>query len=187
MKKLSNYIVEKLNVKNISTKQNRNKISVEIPKFPAGEDNNWDGSWNELEVPDAKYFVYKDNYHGLPHVASFFDMVKMISMFNDEYEDFTPDKIILYSSNDEVDVVKWALKNILKMDDKDINIQDEDEWVTNFDNKRKHPGDKIYDSAYFLYNILQGNDHIDPYSSKKLDNEKEDGYVNAQTIMDNLY
>ena len=108
-------------------------------------------------------------------------------MFNDEYEDFTPDKIILYSSNDEVDVVKWALKNILKMDDKDINIQDEDEWVTNFDNKCKHPGNKIYDSVYFLYKILQGNDHIDPYSSKKLDNEKANGYVNAKTIMDNLY
>lgn len=180
---LSNYVVEKLNVNkiNLSSLEKFDKITVQIPSYAPYEEDTWEDEWTEFNVPDAKYFVYQDNYRNAPHIASFNDMVMTISMFNDAYEDFTPDKIILYASNDEVDVVKWALKNILNMTDKDINISNAEDFVDNFYENNK--SNKLIDSPWFIYEVLHNEDHIDEMDNAQFDKEKKYGEITAKTII----
>lgn len=134
--------------------------------------------WKEFKLPIERFLIYKDKYRGnIPHLSSLDDFIYELMLFQDDYEDFDITKDIIYTSNDEKDIVEWYIKEFLKLDLPERN-DDEDaaDWVNSTPNNLQ----RICDNLGFLYNTYLGYDHIseddtlDIYNIKELSNSFAD-------------
>ena len=76
--------------------------------------------WREIEIPFKKFVVFIDTYRGnKPHFAALSDFLVSFTQFQEDYEDYTPDKIILYASDNLYEIFNWYLNylNIKKVTD----------------------------------------------------------------------
>ena len=112
MKSLKEYLIaEKLKInKDVKTEL----MSVPIPK--CDEDGSWSVSdsnkiWKTIKVPFKKYVIFIDRYRfEHAHFAVLSDFLCQLTGFQNDYEDYTPDKYVLYASDELDDIFKWYAK-----------------------------------------------------------------------------
>lgn len=146
MKSLKEYLIaEKLKI-NKDVKEEL--MSVPIPKC---EDGDWssadtDNIWKTIKVPFKKYVIFIDRYRfNHAHFAVLSDFICQLTGFQNDYEDYTPDKYILYASDELDDIFNWYAKYL------DIEGS---EWERDIEKKAKN---KTADSVGFLLDMLKGN------------------------------
>ena len=109
---LNQYINEKLQLnKNIKVNQD---YELDIPKVPDGDTSEIsDDTWKIVNIPKAKYIIYIDKYRGRNyHFASLGDFISQLIYFQDDYEDFNPNKDIVYYGDDLQDVFNWYVNKL---------------------------------------------------------------------------
>ena len=164
MKSLRDYFIsEKLNLNgNISYQFDLSKKrgtgvkdrKFEIPKYNGG-DIDIDTIWKEVKVPDGEWIVYLDQYRGKkPHFTHLGDFLTQLVIAQEDYEGITPDKVILYSSNDLDDAFEWyvnylGFESILKMDD-DYEIK---EYLNKVEYDKDWKYKKTLDNLDFFINV----------------------------------
>ena len=111
MKSLKEYLIsEKLKV-NKEVKSS-DYIKARIPKL---EDGDWSSAeegkiWKTIEIPFKKFVIFIDRYRfNYPHFAALSDFMITFTQFQNDYEDYTPEKIILYASDDLYETFQWYL------------------------------------------------------------------------------
>lgn len=161
---------EELTRDNEHIQGSKKTIDFNLPKVD--HENSELVNWKKITIPNKTYFVFKDYYRSkFIHLAAMDDMLFNISYNSHDYEDFDPSKDILYSSNDEMEIVTWMLDYMgiklsnLKIQDDFSNISDIDEDDTiNLANdlcsNRSSLSCNICDNVDFLIRILFGNDHV---------------------------
>lgn len=146
MKSLREYLIaEKLKInKDVKAEL----VSVPIPKCENGYlgDIDVNNIWKTIKVPFKKYVIFIDNYRfKYAHFSVLSDFICQITGFQNDYEDYTPDKYILYASDDLDDIFNWYAKYL------DI------EGLDNKDEIRKKVKNKTIDNINFLLDMLSGN------------------------------
>jgi len=109
---LNTYISEKLHLnKNINISK---EYSLDIPVVKDGDTSEIsDDTWKIVNIPKAKYIVYIDKYRRRQyHFASLGDFISQLIYFQDDYEDFNPDKDIIYYGDDLEDVFNWYVDKL---------------------------------------------------------------------------
>jgi hypothetical protein len=151
-------LFEKLKLKNIKS----DTIDLDIPKFEFGEMS--DEVYN-ITLPNKKYFIYKDYYRSKrAHLASIDDMCVNFSMFFSDFEDFDPQKDILFASDDYKEIAEWYIKNVFNY--KLPSSKDKwDDWYSNLDERKAKY--KYHDSEYFIFHLLFDEEKIDQYYNDK--------------------
>lgn len=166
MKTINKYLLEKLIVNNtiqnnelIPEKNKYKDVKIKFYTFDYLE-NEMDRSsvWKELNFPLAEYVVYNDKYRqNKPHLASFIDMINTIYMFEDDFEDFDPQKDILFYSNNPKEIMIWYIKDFLKLKLPD-KYKSVDEWYdSEFTATISH---KINDTIYILGEFYNDPDSL---------------------------
>lgn len=154
MKDLTCYINEKLVIS--KSLKNNKFITINIPKIDE-PDEIWDNIrnnelkkkpiWKTWQIPTGEFVVFNDFYrNGSVHLAYIADFLFQVCMGEIDYEDFNPQKDILYSSDDQSDIMHWYIEEYLDLPypDKDDEYE---EWIRKFDssnfNKRKNCIDNL--------------------------------------------
>jgi hypothetical protein len=109
---LNQYINEKLQLnKNIKVNQD---YELDVPRVPDGDTSEIsDDTWKIVNIPKAKYIIYIDKYRRRKyHFGSLGDFISQLIFFQDDYEDFNPDKDIVYYGNDLEDVFNWYVDKL---------------------------------------------------------------------------
>lgn len=165
---LNNYITEKVLIGK-NTKFSKNTATVFLVKTDE-DDDDWrplsngitdDMTVDEVKIPLAKWYIYKDKYHGRLHIASLNDMRASIIVWHTSYEDFSPEDII-YSA----DTLKEIMDYCIKQANVNINIDNFDSvdelWDSRIPEKIKTKL-RLYDSDSFIANAIfngkTGNEH----------------------------
>lgn len=132
-------------------------VEITLPNYEA-----WDSKlseaepWKTFKFPVAKYVVYKDAYHGdALHFATIDDMVRNISMFSDDFEDFDPKKDIVYASDNFKETIDWYMKK-LGIDLKKVKVESDDELEDAIYDMYGDQLDKACDSPWFFANYGKG-------------------------------
>lgn len=133
-------IVERLIVNSKIREKNINKGAFSV-YFPDWDKNNCEPIYDKIvktvKFPTKnKYVIFLDHYrYNKYHFADIGDMLGNIAMNFGDYEDFNPNKDIVYSSNDYKDVLEYYFTNLLNIDlpPKDNDLLDE--WVSKWDDK----------------------------------------------------
>lgn len=134
MKNLHEFIIESIELE----KKITDGVEITLPNYEAWDDGDLAKAkpWKTFKFPVAKYVIYKDAYHfNALHFATIDDMVKTISMFSDDFEDFDPKKDIVYASNSFKATIEWYMKKLgidikkakeefKKREDKDDTLED---------------------------------------------------------------
>ena len=146
MKSLKEYLIaEKLKInKDVKAEL----MSVPIPKCEDGDWGSADANniWKTIKVPFKKYVIFIDRYRfEHAHFAVLSDFICQLTGFQNDYEDYTPDKFILYASDDLDDIFNWYAKYL------DIEGS---KWESDIEKRAKN---KTADSASFLLDMLKGN------------------------------
>lgn len=84
--------------------------------------------WKDVKIPKAKFYIYKDEYHGCLHIGTLSDLLGLIGAAYFDYEDFDASYIIK-SFDTLKDAVKYA----------------------------RNSGKKFYDSNEFMNDVIEGN------------------------------
>jgi len=113
MKSLKEYLIsEKLKLNSKS----RNEDYAMVPIPACGDDFDFaekNGLWKTVEVPFKKYVIFKDNYRfGHLHFAILSDFLCQLTQFQTDYEDYTPEKYVLFADDDMYKVFDWYVKEI---------------------------------------------------------------------------
>ena len=163
---LNNYITEKILIGK-NTKFSKKTATVFLVKSDDDYvpiDSNGitdDMTVDEVKIPLAKWYIYKDKYHGRLHIASLNDMRASIIVWHTSYEDFSPEDII-YSA----DTLKEIMDYCIKESNININVDDFDSadelWDSYIPEKIKNKL-HLYDSDSFIANAIfngkTGNEH----------------------------
>ena len=163
---LNNYITEKILIGK-NTKFNKKTATVFLVKSDDDYvpiDSNGitdDMTVDEVKIPLAKWYIYKDKYHGRLHIASLNDMRASIIVWHMCYEDFSPEDII-YSA----DTLKEIMDYCIKESNININVDNFDSadelWDSYIPEKIKTKL-RLYDSDSFIANAIfngkTGNEH----------------------------
>ena len=163
---LNNYITEKILIGK-NTKFSKKTATVFLVKSDDDYvpiDSNGitdDMTVDEVKIPLAKWYIYKDKYHGRLHIASLNDMRASIIVWHTSYEDFSPEDII-YSA----DTLKEIMNYCIKQANVNINIDNFDSadelWDSYIPEKIKNKL-HLYDSDSFIANAIfngkTGNEH----------------------------
>ena len=163
---LNNYITEKILIGK-NTKFNKKTATVFLVKSDDDYvpiDSNGitdDMTVDEVKIPLAKWYIYKDKYHGRLHIASLNDMRASIIVWHMCYEDFSPEDII-YSA----DTLKEIMDYCIKESNININVDNFDSadelWDSYIPEKIKNKL-RLYDSDSFIANAIfngkTGNEH----------------------------
>ena len=163
---LNNYITEKILIGK-NTKFNKKTATVFLVKSDDDYvpiDSNGitdDMTVDEVKIPLAKWYIYKDKYHGRLHIASLNDMRASIIVWHMCYEDFSPEDII-YSA----DTLKEIMDYCIKESNININVDNFDSadelWDSYIPEKIKTKL-RLYDSESFIANAIfngkTGNEH----------------------------
>ena len=122
MKSLREYLIaEKLK---INKDVKADFIKSRIPKL---DDGDWDSAeegklWKTIEIPFKKFVIFIDRYRfDFAHFAALSDFMVTFTEFQNDYEDYTPEKIILYASDDLYDIFHWYLNYLGIKSKQDIN------------------------------------------------------------------
>ena len=155
---LNNYITEKVLIGK-NTKFSKNTATVFLVK--TDEDDDWDPLSNgitddmtvdEVKIPLAKWYIYKDKYHGCLHIASLNDMRASIIVWHVSYEDFSPEDII-YSA----DTLKEIMDYCIKQSNININVDNFDSADDLLDSRipqKIQTKLRLYDSDSFIANAI---------------------------------
>ena len=163
---LNNYITEKILIGK-NTKFSKKMATVFLVKSDDDYvpiDSNGitdDMTVDEVKIPLAKWYIYKDKYHGRLHIASLNDMRASIIVWHMCYEDFSPEDII-YSA----DTLKEIMDYCIKESNININVDNFDSadelWNSYIPEKIKNKL-HLYDSDSFIANAIfngkTGNEH----------------------------
>ena len=163
---LNNYITEKILIGK-NTKFSKKTATVFLVKSDDDYvpiDSNGitdDMTVDEVKIPLAKWYIYKDKYHGRLHIASLNDMRASIIVWHTSYEDFSPEDII-YSA----DTLKEIMDYCIKESTININVDNFDSadelWDSYIPEKIKNKL-HLYDSDSFIANAIfngeTGNEH----------------------------
>ena len=84
--------------------------------------------WKDVEVPKAKFYIYKDEYHKCLHIGTLSDLLGLLGSAYYDFEDFDASYIIK-SFDTLKDAVKYA----------------------------RNSGKKFYDSDEFMNEVIEGN------------------------------
>lgn len=147
MKSLKEYLIsEKLKLN--SNSKNEDFVKVPIPKGGYGDFKKDDGIWKTIDIPFKKFVIFKDRYRfDKLHFAILSDFLCQLTNFQTDYEDYTPEKYILYADDDMYNVFDWYAKH--------IGVKESD----NFDSKAVE--DKIEkvsaDQPYFFKDMFERN------------------------------
>lgn len=147
MQTINNYLLEKLHI----NKHVKNIMPKPLPKTDLS--NIYiNKPWRELELPEARYVVYKDYYRDAKlHFADIENMLMGIMFFEDDYEDFDPKKDIVFYSNDLKDILNKYF-DYFKLSKIPSNVNDLDEWVE--ENEYKFDGyDNLYKLGEFYFKL----------------------------------
>ena len=83
--------------------------------------------WEDVKVPKAKFYIYKDEYHQCLHIGTLSDLLGLLGSAYFDYEDFDASYIVKSFDNIK-DAVKYARKS----------------------------GEKFYDSDEFMDDVMNG-------------------------------
>ena len=154
---LNNYITEKILIGK-NTKFSKKTATVFLVKSDDDYvpiDSNGitdDMTVDEVKIPLAKWYIYKDKYHGRLHIASLNDMRASIIVWHMCYEDFSPEDII-YSA----DTLKEIMDYCIKESNININVDNFDSadelWDSYIPEKIKNKL-RLYDSDSFIANAI---------------------------------
>lgn len=172
MKKLNEFISDKLVTEAISGET----FKIDLPDRNAWDNGDKTHIWKTFEFPLKKYVIYKDMYHNdCIHFATLDDMVRNISLFSDDFEDFDPKKDILYASDNFKDAIDWYMKK-LNIDFAKLSSKfpDRDDLEEEIDVRLK----RCADSAWFFAEYGDGNNEdsylTDTYADVDLKKIKKD-------------
>lgn len=131
-------------------------IDIDFPKVDDGELK--EEIWKTFTLPNTKYVIYKDYYHfELLHFAQLADMCSMIGLQQSDFEDFDPNKDIVFYSDDFTEAFKWYINKIGLDYDALIKLGDRqkiyDKIVKFYDSKKKKPN---ADNTDFIADVLSG-------------------------------
>ena len=107
---------------------------------------------DEVKIPLAKWYIYKDKYHGRLHIASLNDMRASIIVWHTSYEDFSPEDII-YSA----DTLKEIMDYCIKQSNININVDNFDSADDLLDSRipqKIQTKLRLYDSDSFIANAI---------------------------------
>ena len=132
------------NAKNLQKKSGKT-VMVHVPAVIT-EEGDYHKALN-IKIPNAKYFIYKDQYHNALHLASFGEMLGNIGYAStlDDFEGFGP-KDIVYTSDDPIEIIKHAVNDYGDWSDTageiaDTGTYDSVEWAQGVLN-----GDAVFDT-----------------------------------------
>ena len=120
MKQINSFLLERLKLTS-KTKLPKTGYSsdwnctTETVEMPQGDSEDYkvyqNKKWKTMTLPLATYVIFKDKYRGdRPHFADLGDMLCNIYVSFSDYEQFNPDKDILYASDDLKDILEWYFK-----------------------------------------------------------------------------
>lgn len=158
MKSLKDYILlEKLKI-NKDSKLN-DTYDIIYPKVSQDRDT-WDEKevWRKINFPNKKYVIFKDMYRGnRMHFTTIGDLIIDIAVFQNDYEDFNPEKDIYFASDSLKETIDWYIDKL---------------GISNICNKYNNPSDLMHalndkypdwyknpsclDSIRFISNISTG-------------------------------
>lgn len=110
MKSLTEILSEKLHISKTSKFMPGVEVqNIKIPRSNREESELYlNELWKEWEIPVGKYIIFKDPYRGdHAHFASFGDFLGNIIWCNEDFEDYNPEKDILFASNDIEETIQW--------------------------------------------------------------------------------
>ena len=150
MKPLSFFISEKLKLSKETGKSSHKagfqaqytKVNLPVYDMDNGvlkEDEIWK-TWN---VPVTKYIVFVDKYRGnLLHFATLCDFLCSVEFFQNDFEDFDPEKEIVFGSDDMGETLEWYIEK--------LGMKDEFDEVTEMVDKGGIDDDEAYDQLESL-------------------------------------
>lgn len=188
MKSLHDYLIqEKLKLNGnivLSSKWDGKTIKLDIPVADRdkGEISETD-IWKSVNMPDAKFVIVKDGYRANKvHFMIMGDFLFQLMMFQDDYEDFNPNKTILFASNDLDEVIHWYC-NYLKIDDSVFKISDYEELYRELEKNEDKYFKNVCDSVDFFARLIT-SDKDEKWNEKDLslgglDKITFDNYIDA--------
>ena len=150
MKKINNFLIERLKLNNVVPPS----IKIKFPKVDIKDQHVNNETWREFNMPINKFLIIKDCYRGdCPHLMDFSDFMLGIAYSQDDMEGFNFDKDILYSSDDLQDILEWYFKYVKA----DIPHADDDcdDWAYKNEKYFKH----CCDDPLILAQMYLGEDH----------------------------
>ena len=153
MKQINTYIIEKLQLnKNIKVNQD---YELDIPKVPDGDTSEIsDDTWKIVNIPKAKYMIYIDKYRGRKyHFASVGDFISQLIYFQSDYEDFDPNKDIVFASDSFQEAFDWYIDKLgIKKELDNCNSDNIDEIIKELNGNKKirnsHDGGEFFAKTY---------------------------------------
>ena len=184
MKGLEEFVCGKKLCEGLKLGQGKRGMKIYIPKQNDKNcviNNEYSGSV-AISDPSHKYFVYKDMYRkGIPHLSTLDDMMLSVAMqwenYYSDYEDDFMTKVVLFSSDDPEEVLKWYIEDYLKLKYPTEDITEE-EFVEMCE--RKYPRKPIKDSWDILYDFCM---NIDVYKDTSMGYEEKIRDPKAMTDM----
>ena len=174
MKQINTYIIEKLQLnKNIKVNQD---YELDIPLVPDGDTSEIsDDTWKIVNIPKAKYIIYIDKYRGRKyHFGSLGDFISQLIYCQDDYEDFDPNKDIVFSSDDFEEAFEWYVDK--------LGIKKELDKSKKWDEIAKEINDNLknsHDSGEFFAKVFLGEwnkediDRYAPITNDELNNTEK--------------
>lgn len=185
MKTINNFLIEKLKIHkdievwhhNTLHKDLKKTVEIKVPKYDFYDRQKIDKkTFIKLEIPVAKYILYKDAYRGnVPHLNYVDDFLINVAMFFDDYENWNPKTNILFYSNDINEIIYYYFTNVQGIDiptPEEVQTMDEEE----LENAVEDAIDawtyiKGHDNAEFLLNVYTGKEQEFYYGDDLRDDE----------------
>lgn len=142
-----------------------NKVVLSNPGLIWNKNYNGDGDWvyqkpYELEVPNAKFYLFNDRYHKCPHIVTLRDIAMMLTTVHnsrgmldfDDYEAYSPKDVIM-SANSLGELLNKMLRaGYIKKDGEYYetlkNLFDSEEFIEDaFDNPKRSEKYLLQDEA----------------------------------------
>ena len=176
MKSINQFLLEKylIDIDSDYEKDDINYVNVKFPIYNYSYGTVEHGScWKKLKLPEAKYIIFKDKYrYNKIHFSDIGDFIYSVASAQDDFENFNPDKDILYASNDLKDIMEWYFTYTgLKDFPSKNNI---DEWVSKNESKFES---KCIDNLKVIAEVYLGIDNwfnnVKEYTKKEYNNIEE--------------
>ena len=179
MKTINTYLIEKLRLPKNTTSNSNFGCKWENFDMPYASDEMdiyKERTWKTWKLPLTTYIIYNDKYRGdHPHFSDVGDFCCGVEFNQVDYEDFNPDKDILFASNDLQETLEWMFDYIeipYPPKDEEDFIEWEDKYADPYDNY--YNGKKqICDNVSILGKIYIGEDSwydkFTPFTNYKKD------------------
>lgn len=156
MKSLKDYILLEKLVINKDIANKKETINIQIPKVKNDcipSDENWE-IWKTIKLPKKKFVVYNDSYRSNKmHFADLGDLIGEFIFFQNDYEDWNPDKEILFASDDLNEILEWYFKKL----NIPMSIFKEKEYDSAYNIIENNLNDKLtVDSVEFFVRVAIG-------------------------------